>query len=84
MEIVIDVKELDNLQQMHEQFRKQLQFPENYGNNLDALYDMLTSRQAPLTIKVKKDSNKSWVRLMRMLRDAAAENPAITLKETEE
>ena len=84
MEIVIDVKELDNLQQMHEQLRKQLQFPENYGNNLDALYDMLTSRQAPLTIKVKKDPNKSWVRLMRMLRDAAAENPAITLKETEE
>jgi len=84
MEIVIDVKELDNLQQMHEQLRKQLQFPEYYGNNLDALYDMLTSRQAPLTIKVKKDPSKSWVRLMRMLRDAAAENPAITLKETEE
>lgn len=83
MEIVIDVKELDNLQQMHEQLRKELQFPENYGNNLDALYDMLTSRQAPLTIEVKKDPNKSWVRLMRMLRDAAEENPAITLKETE-
>lgn len=39
----IDLNEMETEQEVHEFLMEQLHFPEHYGKNLDALYDMLSS-----------------------------------------
>lgn len=41
-EIVIDCSRIDGPREFHFVLAKQLDFPEWYGNNLDALHDILT------------------------------------------
>ena len=39
----IDLNEMETEQEVHAFLMEQLHFPEHYGKNLDALYDMLSS-----------------------------------------
>ena len=39
----------------HEYLKRKLQFPDYYGNNLDALWDMLTTINAPIEIILLND-----------------------------
>ena len=50
-ECVIHGDRIESLQQLHRQLKEDLQFPDWYGGNLDALYDCLTELpEATLTI----------------------------------
>ena len=42
MVITLDAQRMESREQAHRYLREQLQFPEHYGGNLDALYDCLT------------------------------------------
>ena len=42
----IDLNEMETEQEVHEFLMEQLHFPEHYGKNLDALYDMLRDRKS--------------------------------------
>ena len=42
MVITLDARQMESREQAHRYLREQLQFPEHYGGNLDALYDCLT------------------------------------------
>lgn len=42
MVITLDAQRMESREQAHVYLREQLQFPEHYGGNLDALYDCLT------------------------------------------
>lgn len=59
--------------------------PEPYGRNLDALYDTLTCRSQELTIELDEGSllrsleDRYYDKLLRMLRDAAEDNPMLTI-----
>lgn len=54
MLVVIDGKKINSIDLFHECLKKKLNFPEYYGANLDALWDMLTAWVSlPLTIIVK-------------------------------
>lgn len=77
--IVIDSAEATSLSDVHKIFREALSFPDYYGNNLDALYDMLSTWQTPLTIEVRTAPDKCFLRLLRVLKDAAGENSRISL-----
>ena len=62
-------------------------FPSYCGHNLDALYDLLTASGEDIRITVRgqdaleeKLGEEYTRRLFRMLRDAAAENPHITVR----
>ena len=51
--IVIDFSECKYPLDLHNEIREKLEFPEWYGNNLDALWDMLTGFiETPVTITV--------------------------------
>jgi len=39
----LDLNQMKNEEEVHQFLMDQLRFPEHYGKNLDALYDMLTS-----------------------------------------
>lgn len=52
MKITVDGRRMTSKEVLHAQLKEQCGFPEDYGNNLDALYDLLTSRSEPLEISI--------------------------------
>jgi ribonuclease inhibitor len=71
----------------HDYLKEKLFFPEYYGKNLDALYDLLTSAGEAMTIVL---SNGKFVEnnlggygsaLLATIREAAEDNPNIELIE---
>lgn len=53
MQVIIDGRNITDKQALHAYLKEQCKFPDYYGNNLDALYDVLTERSEPLDIKVE-------------------------------
>lgn len=54
MELQLNGKELANQQLLHETIARQLHLPDYYGENLDALWDILSSWNEPLAIIIEK------------------------------
>lgn len=53
MQVIIDGRKMTDKQKLHDYLKEHCNFPEYYGNNLDALYDVLTDRLEPLEIKLE-------------------------------
>ena len=53
MLVTIDGSKMTDKKMLHAYLKEQCKFPEYYGNNLDALYDVLTERPEPLEIKLE-------------------------------
>ncbi|WP_047153092.1 barstar family protein [Aneurinibacillus tyrosinisolvens] len=60
--IVLEGKEIHTKEDLHAVLKMKLQFPDYYGENLDALWDCLSERAEPLTIEWR-DYKESAVRL---------------------
>ena len=86
MQVVIDGKKMKDKQTLHAYLKEQCKFPEYYGNNLDALYDVLTDRAEPLEIKVEHAEELKEIlcgygeAFIETLEDAAASSKNITLE----
>lgn len=71
---------------LHDLLKAQLQLPEYYGRNLDALFDLLTERKEATEIvvtdwaEVEINLGGYAASLMDTLYDAAKENPVLTVK----
>ena len=84
-EIIIDGEKINDMQELHDIFAKELSFPEWYGNNLDALHDMLTELGEDITVTLQnRDAlyekiNVRYGRFIKMLEHAKKENEHITL-----
>ncbi len=50
--MIIDLKEFQTIAQVHAHIAKEMKFPDYYGANLDALYDMLNENIRPITIEI--------------------------------
>lgn len=70
---------------LHDRLIQVLDLPDYYGRNLDALYDILTERGEQTILWVYPDADTAQrlngyaEALLNTLRDAAAENPALSL-----
>ena len=53
MELRLDSRMLDERENLHKEITKQLQLPLYYGENLDALWDILTAWGNPLDIIIE-------------------------------
>lgn len=79
--VTLDGQKMLNRRAVHDQLAEQLRLPDYYGRNLDALYDLLTERTAPLRLVVlHRDVLVSWLgdygrALCRTLEDADRANP---------
>ena len=88
-ELLLDAETLYTREQLHDVLTKVCGFPADYGRNLDALYDLLTAYPAArLTLRhpemlVAHLGNYGEL-VLRVLADAAAENPAFTLNVQEQ
>ena len=59
--LVIDFTECKYFAEMHKRIKEGLNFPDYYGENLDALWDVISEpRDAFITIKGIKDLPKSF------------------------
>ena len=81
----IDGAVLKSKEELHNTIAWQLSLPEYYGYNLDALWDVLSTWSESLSIEVthtaqlKANLGDDADALLDLLRDAEAENSAVTL-----
>ena len=62
-EIILDCKEMSSKEKAHEYIMKKMNFPDYYGKNLDALYDILSTYDKEVYVKfINFESlfKKSW------------------------
>ncbi len=80
-EKMIDCKDMENPRQLHQALAQTLEFPEWYGNNLDALFDCLTEIGTPTCLTVRNiDALGIFAGgFCRVLEDARDENPVFEI-----
>lgn len=84
--ILIDVNRFENMRSFHEYMARELEFPDYYGHNLDALYDCLTDVEEPVCLivmnsKVYPDALEGRLAaVLSVLESAAGENSNITVR----
>ena len=81
----LNARRMTTREEAHAHLKERLKLPDWYGNNLDALYDCLSEIGEPTRIvlhfaaKLAKLPNGYGEKLLRVLRQAAEENPNIRL-----
>ena len=82
---IIDGISVTSMEDIHNILAQQLEFPAWYGGNLDALHDCLTDFHEDVEVSVVNPAalmetlGTAYVRLCRVLSDAAEENPYLKL-----
>ena len=82
---VIDGNTVTSMEEVHKTLAQQLEFPEWYGGNLDALHDCLTDLHEETDLSMihpealLEKLGPAYGRLCRVLSDAADENPYLKL-----
>ena len=82
---VIDGASVTSMEDIHKTLAQQLDFPDWYGGNLDALHDCLTDLHEETEVSILHSGTlletlgPAYVRLTRVLSDAAEENPYLKL-----
>ena len=85
--VILDGAEIACIEDVHAAFAAALDFPDWYGNNFDALYDMLTVPREAVTVVLRRPTlleamlGRRYRTLLHVLRDAAEENPGILIEE---
>lgn len=84
--IIIDGNEIISMSDIHSIFAEELDFPEWYGKNLDALYDCLGDVTEEVEIifentdELEENLGISFKKLMRLLEDVSSENDYISVE----
>lgn len=50
--VELDLNKMQSEKEIHKLLKEQLEFPEHYGENLDALYDMLTENSENICVEL--------------------------------
>ncbi|MBQ8537337.1 MAG: barstar family protein [Clostridia bacterium] len=85
-EVILDLRTLDNAEKVQCCLMQQLDLPFYYGKNLDALYDELMAWNQQTTFVMLLPQQLAggmadyFPRLIRVFKDAAHENPAISIE----
>ena len=83
MRIELDCRQMTDKQAAHAYLKQTLSLPDYYGNNLDALYDVLTEWAEPAELVLThwrllgSQLGDYGVSLLETLREASEENPSL-------
>ena len=83
MRVELDGRGMRDRASVHAQLKERLELPDYYGRNLDALYDILTERNQPMTIVLSGASEMqaqlgSYAEaILETLRQVEKRNPAL-------
>lgn len=86
MILFLDGREIESKEQLHCRIKTQLDLPDYYGENLDALWDLLSSESDELLIRLihQEDMIRSMGEyaesFLELLQDLKTENPKISLE----
>ena len=84
--VILDAREISDKEALHAALAAQLDFPDWYGGNLDALYDLLSASSRPCNLVIRDAPALEAAlgeyarRLLRVLTDVCLANPAVTLR----
>ncbi|HPX00527.1 MAG TPA: barstar family protein [Sedimentibacter sp.] len=82
-EIFLDASQMTSKSEAHRYIKKMLNFPDYYGKNLDALWDLLTTKSKMTSIfllneeKLYENLGEYGKKLSEVFKDAAGSNPNI-------
>ncbi|TWH79342.1 barstar family protein [Sedimentibacter saalensis] len=82
-EIILDGKEMIDKTAAHKYIKKQMNFPDYYGENLDALWDLLSTTSTSTTIylinehEIINNLGEYGNLLLEVFQDASFENDSI-------
>ena len=84
MNVQLDGAFMTTRDALHDHLAQQLQLPEHYGRNLDALYDLLAEISVPVTVTLVNSQlldalGNYGANVIRVLQDAAVDNPCLTV-----
>lgn len=79
-QVILDARRLEKKQEAWEYLKRQIQMPQSYGSNLDALYDYLTET-GYLAIQVVHGGSAGGysLKILQVLRDACQVNTDLTV-----
>jgi len=78
--IVLDGTYLLDRETAHEYLKRELDLPEYYGKNLDALYDCLTELDGiVIEIKMPAEQNVYFQKILRVFKMAVRENENLSV-----
>ena len=75
--ILLDGEKIENYAALHEVFQTELDLPEYYGANLDALHDVLTERTDEIGVIIANGAvlhekvGRRWNSFLRLMNDLA-------------
>ncbi len=83
MELIIDLRDFGTMDEIYDYLKSKLSFPKYFGENLDALYDVLSVYPEELDVKILYHPenvlpfHKRCRRLINVFEDAAEYNPLL-------
>ena len=77
--VVLDFHDFEDKASVHRFLSEHLDFPDYYGNNLDALYDVLSTDGRETTIFALPAGKEFEAGFLAVLKDAAEENLSLTV-----
>ena len=78
-------QEIRTREELHKTLSQQLGFPDYYGNNLDALFDILTMTAEPISIQIyaperlEANLGRYYSLFLAVLQDAGEENAHVSV-----
>ena len=82
---ILNAREISGREALHAALAAQLDFPDWYGGNLDALYDLLSAASRPCAVVIRDAPALEAAlgeyarRLLRVLTDVCLVNPTVSL-----